>query len=479
MQARVWTSHQKKIFGCAATQKNNLAIRARAGTGKTTTLIEILTHLPNIGATLLCAFSSAVQEELRKYAPEKVHVKTLHALGLAICKKYLGSKVDLDKTRRIAYGLADSVRLRYVSRRLLRLTSLCKNMCKTTPAEILEVCRQYDIGSQYVVDEKLAELAAVVLQRSMQESDTIDYDDMLWFPSVMGMGFPKYDHVLVDEVQDLNEAQRRIVLGMAERGARTFIVGDDRQAIYIWRGARFNMFDTLVQDLRAEVLSLPTSFRCARQIVERSKEFVPDFEHAAAAEEGTVLEIQEWEMDPKPGDFILSRTNVALVQRCVALMSKDVPVAILGKSYGGELLELIKRSGAHCIEALQLYLRDLLRQEQRRLSASQPHVFAAVSDKIATLSAFCYFFDDLKVVEDRIHRLFSDVLPENVVTCSTIHRAKGLERDRVWLLIYTFNSKREKTVEEEQEELNLKYVGMTRARSELYLVDADDAPHVD
>jgi ATP-dependent exoDNAse (exonuclease V) beta subunit len=45
--------------------------------------------------------------------------------------------------------------------------------------------------------------------------------------------------------------------------------------------------------------------------------------------------------------------------------------------------------------------------------------------------------------------------------------------------MYTFNSKREKTEEEEQEELNLKYVGMTRARSELYLVDANDPPYVD
>jgi superfamily I DNA/RNA helicase len=356
-------------------------------------------------------------------------------------------------------------------------------MCKTTLVDILEVSHQFDIGSQYVSNEKLAELAFVVLQRSAQEVNTIDYDDMLWLPSMLGLEYPKYDNVLVDEIQDLNEAQRRIVMGMANRGARTFVVGDDRQAIYLWRGARFQMFDVFVRDLQAEVLSLPTSFRCARQIVSRSKEFVKDFEHAEGAEEGVVLEIQESDMDPKPGDFILSRTNAALVKVCVTLMGKDIPVAILGKSYGMELLELIKNSaansGAYSIETLQLYLKQLLQREQSRLSANQSDVFAAICDKIDTLRAFCYFFDDLEVVEDRIRRLFSDVLPEKAVTCSTIHRAKGLERNRVWFLTYTFSKKTEKTAEQEQEEANLKYVAMTRARSELYLVEADEAPYVD
>jgi superfamily I DNA/RNA helicase len=74
-----------------------------------------------------------------------------------------------------------------------------------------------------------------------------------------------------------------------------------------------------------------------------------------------------------------------------------------------------------------------------------------------------------------IERLFSDQKPENAVILSSTHKAKGLERDRVWLLQDTYlRSRRNRLGVWEgpsQEEKNLFYVAVTRAKSELVLVE--------
>jgi len=64
----------------------------------------------------------------------------------------------------------------------------------------------------------------------------------------------------------------------------------------------------------------------------------------------------------------------------------------------------------------------------------------------------------------RIETLFRDEDQTSVITCSTVHKAKGLERDRVWLLEGTFNP------HGGRQEKNIYYVAVTRAKKELYQV---------
>src|SRR5262249_28740637 len=91
---------------------------------------------------------------------------------------------------------------------------------------------------------------------------------------------------------------------------------------------------------------------------------------------------------------------------------------------------------------------------------------AAVKDKAACLRALIVAHDTVGTLTTAIDKLFSDTNPGTRIVLSSVHRSKGLEAERVWIyepgLMPSSN---------DQQELNLLYVALTRAKSELYFVD--------
>jgi len=93
-------------------------------------------------------------------------------------------------------------------------------------------------------------------------------------------GAPTYDLVVVDEAQDMTASQLQLAIQSCRKGGRIAIVGDDRQAIYSFRGADSKSLDRLKGILKAKELGLTTTYRCPKRVVEIASRYVPDFRAA-------------------------------------------------------------------------------------------------------------------------------------------------------------------------------------------------------
>lgn len=116
-------------------------------------------------------------------------------------------------------------------------------------------------------------------QESLQRGRLIDFDDMLVYtyelfterPDILAIWQKRYPFILVDEFQDINQIQYEIVKMMASPGNNLFVVGDDDQSIYRFRGATPKIMQSFVKDYPdAAQITLDVNYRCASDIVEKA-----------------------------------------------------------------------------------------------------------------------------------------------------------------------------------------------------------------
>jgi DNA helicase-2/ATP-dependent DNA helicase PcrA len=296
---------------------------------------------------------------------------------------------------------------------------------------------------------------------------------MIWLPVIHDAKVWQYDRVFIDETQDLNQAQIKLALKACKKGGRICAVGDNFQSIYGFTGADTAALDNVVKNLDAKVLPLSVTYRCAKAIVAIAQEFVPDLEAAPDAKEGTVSYIGEKEMlkQVQAGDFILSRTNAPLIGYCLRLIREGKRANIQGRDIGATLASFIKKSKAKTIPTLVKYTEAWREKEIARLLKKIPPADTqSVDDKADTILALAEGVPSIQALLTSIEELFSD--DDNTsskIVLSTTHKAKGLERDRVFLLRDTYmRSRRDQAVA--QEEKNLLYVAITRSREHLFMV---------
>jgi DNA helicase-2/ATP-dependent DNA helicase PcrA len=279
---------------------------------------------------------------------------------------------------------------------------------------------------------------------------------------------PQYDYVFVDEAQDLNKAQINMSLNSVTAKGRILTVGDTNQAIYGFRGADSAAIPNIISRLNSKILPLSITYRCAKAIVELAQTVVPELEASPTAEDGLVVSCDDTKMlqDVRPGDFILSRTNAPLMGYCLNLLKAGVRANIQGKDLGKNFIYMIKKSEADSVNGFLDWLDNWCGTEVARLTAKNRDS-SFITDKRDCFLALCEGTNDLNQVRNNIKALFHEDKDTNDrVILSTTHKAKGLERDRVFMLANTY--KKGKSVEES----NLYYVAVTRAKKSLYMVAA-------
>lgn len=459
-----WNPNQEAIFEAVANTEHNLVVQARAGTGKTTTLVEALTWRPAGLSTVAIAFNKAMQVELAGRVPPGVDTKTLHSVGFAACKNARPAiQVDNDKIYKIIKRLYPKAFNQLG--KIKRLVGLGKNTLETTHEGLWTLAERHNLDDdeEHPI-ELLVEQAQKVLVESDNDLTVMDFDDMIYLPASRGWSPRTADFVMVDEAQDLNVPQLILVDGMLRNGGRLLAVGDDRQAIYGWRGAGDGVLMTLVREFNAKLLPMPITYRCPKKVVAIAKTVVEDFTAPPDAIEGEVAHktIEQLLEEAAPGDFVLSRTNAPLMKLAIELLKLDRPATIAGKDIGKSLGQLITKSKTSSVAELSAWLENYLRAELIRLSERETELEESV-DRIEAVRALCEGLSKTSDVQDRITRIFSDSDAANRIVCSTVHRAKGLERDRVWLLEETFASGYKSRYTD-----NLYYVAVTRARKSLF-----------
>lgn len=329
----------------------------------------------------------------------------------------------------------------------------------------------------------LVRLSIATLQMASKNYAKISYDDMLYLPAKLGLAPRTYDYIFVDETQDLNAAQIDLLLKMRNPLARIIAVGDPRQAIYRWRGADSEALEKFQVGLKAKTLPLSITYRCSRRVVDHvrtaMKGRVNDLIPRSGAPDGAVHEATSHDFagpfGPKPGDFVLARSNKELMQAYKVLIKRRLPAVIAGKDLGKGLITMVE--GTHAQTVDELY-RSLARNfDEAEKAADDPEsreALAALADQIEAIKVLASehtrvfnLLQDLQEIFDEDESAILD--SRNQVVITTIHKAKGRERDQVWLMLDGFPRKKSGELLND-EEYNVYYVGATRARETLYLV---------
>ncbi len=468
---------QLAVFDFALTGTGHAVVEAVAGSGKTTTIIELVKCLSRLSKIGLVTFNAHIKDELALRAPKWVKVMTVHALGFAALIKAIpgmSKQPDEDKLFNIVkelLPLPDDAPLRGV---LCRLVSLAKN----TLIDVNNVAELEETAMRYNVDlngdaVRLLSLVPVALRLCLERVSTIDYDDMIWLPLVLNLPVEQFDWLLGDEVQDWNRAQITLLLKALRPTGRMIAVGDRHQSIYGFRGADVNAIPGLIETLQAKTLPLSICYRCAKSSIRLAQDIVPDIQAAPDAVEGLVDDVTYLTALPamKDGDLVLCRINAALVSCAYALIKRGVKATIRGRDIGKGLLDLIDKLGALSIADLIRKLDAYRAIEVERLTAkgNRESAIQALQDKCDTMLELTEGMADLTQLRNRISTIFDDKTKTGVIL-STVHRAKGDEAEVVWIIkpeLMPLNVTQEW---EQQQEQNIMYVAYTRSKHTLHFV---------
>jgi len=505
----------------------HLIVKARAGTGKTTTLVGALEVLwgrtprtakgdPIVpspqqravwdavalskGAKKVAfvAFNVSIKDELQRRVPPGCEAMTSHGLGNRALRSAFGNlRLDKGRVDTILEEMLEkdvwTLRRQHgpMVTAVKELVSMCKaNLKEGTPDELDELVAHYEIELDGT-KAQVYDLVPQVLDRCKEfgRDRAMDFDDMVWGPVALDLPMPKYDLLMVDEAQDLNRAQQALVRKAAKR---LVLCGDDRQAIYGFAGADSDSLPRMEAELGAtgqgcEVLPLTVTRRCGKRIVAEAAAIVPDFEAHESNGEGLVRR-SVWDGESKAcyrneardGDMLLCRVNAPLVQECFWFLKNGRKASIQGRNVGEGLIRLVRKvtddddttPATRLVELLGRWLDEETRKEQAKKNPDDDRLIN-LGDRHDCIVVFTEGAGTAGDVVRKIEEVFTDDKAKPGIRLSSIHRAKGLEARRVFLLEperATVPHPMAKTAWQVGQEFNLRYVAITRAIEELVYV---------
>lgn len=474
-----WVSRAAKAFEQVAAPEawvRALVVEARAGSGKTTTGVQMMKLLPRTLDILFCTFNNHVQQDIAKKAPAWVSVRTYHSLGYAACRAQWGNDVEIDedKVDRHLRQILDYDQFRTLYPVVRQLVGLVKaNLTGTTYDELAGLVDHHGIetnGDQDIIFEAVAK----VIVRCANETKLIDYDDMCWLPVYHNIPCHQYDFIFVDEAQDTNRCQIALALMSIKDTGIIVATGDRFQSLYGFRGADADAIPNLINELKADVLPLSITYRNPRVIVNLTNEKFPwvKLEAAEDAEEGILRDLgyEDALNEYKPGDMVLCRCNAPLVEPAFELIRRGIKAIIRGRDIGKNLVTLIDKMKARDLEEMLTKLYDYQQKEVTKLLASEKNNQAQLlKDKVETIIAIANGVASIAELKGKINAIFSDDV-EGVVF-SSVHKAKGLEAKNVFILNpELMPHPMAKKEWEKQQELNIEYVAITRTLHQLVYV---------
>lgn len=479
VRAVVYSELQLNLFGDAAIGKGNRIVIAVAGAGKTTSGVQMVKRVK--GSHIYLAFNKAIAKELESRG---VNGRTFHSLCFrAGLQARNATDVTMNKLQRLVDAKFSGDDVEMYGSFAMRLVGLARNSgvgCLVPDTEQV----WYDLADHHDLepDSELADMTrGVELARKLLEesnaSNMVDFDDMLYWAVKEGLTLPKFDNVFVDEAQDTNPIQRAILRKIMKPTSRLFAIGDPAQAIYGFRGADSNSMNMLRDEFDCKEMPLTVTYRCATSIVDYARTWVDHITAAPGAPVGTVEHLgTKWDASVfSVNDLVVCRTTAPVVSLAYKLLKARVPVKIQGREIGQGLKSLIKKMRTNDVDILISKLDVWATRETEKATAKkQEGKAAAINDKKDAILCLIEGMDeDLRTVDHLyaiIDKLFSDGV--NVVTLSTIHRAKGLEADTVfWLNSEQCPSKWAKQDWQVQQEHNLMYVAATRAKTRLVTIE--------
>jgi DNA helicase-2/ATP-dependent DNA helicase PcrA len=485
------STYQQAVFDWIDSGKGDGIVVAVAGSGKTTTLVQAAGRL-RITSSVFLAFNKHIADELgQRLKGTGMAARTFHSVGNAMLTRRIGQpQIDNRKYRNLVHEHFDGRQTlpKELKNEIMATTTKLVDLARVTLTNINDedALRDLCIHHNLIPFDEAVSAAPFVILKGIYRAEThheIDFTDMIYLPLEWGLQPRKLRWVFVDECQDLNAMQLKLAMGMRAEGGRMLFVGDEKQAIYGFSGADAQSFRRIKAVTGATELPLSICYRCPSSHLDLARAIVPQIEARPDAPVGEIIyEPKEEKLHEivQEGDLIISRMTAPLVTWCIKLIQKRVAARVRGRDIGRDLVSILEkieesRRGVFSYEDLPAYLKSYEVQQIDYLVKrdADDGQLQNVRDRVECLQVCYKSFDHAMSVQalgDAINGLFSD--DRTSVWMSTIHKAKGLENDRVIILKpddLPLVWEDQKPWQFEQE-LNLKYVALTRAKQTLIVM---------
>ncbi len=475
------------------TTQGDLAINAVAGSGKTTTLIGYAAEKPKDAKILYLAFNKSVKlEAMRKFSTEglkNVSVETAHSLAYRYIMR--GSDYRLKPQGYQTDEIADLLQLPsdgkhteyIIANHINKFLTYFFNSDKPTLQDLdyrdtlTEPLAKNFVNSFY----KHIDSGTKKILTQMEEGKIdITHDYYLKKFQLSNPELP-YDYILFDEGQDASAAMLDVFL---KQKAVKIIVGDTHQQIYRWRYAVNSLAKT-----DFNTLDLSTSFRFPQDIANLAvavlgwKNQLPGYKPVTITGSGTSTELVS--------KATIARSNLGLLLNAINFITENSEVRQL--YFEGNIHSYTYADeGASLYDVLNLYngrhdrIRNKLIRSMRDMGELEQYVKSTEDAQLAMMMEIVNEYgNQIPRIIQKLKNMHTgdEERGKAEMIFSTVHRAKGMEYDSVYLVNdFLSESKLERIIKESKdqpldigklnEEINLLYVAVTRAKHKIYIPEA-------
>lgn len=497
--------YQEKIFDFITEGDGNAVVSAKAGSGKTFTIVNAMKLIPKTKKAIFIAFNKSIADELNEKLKNNSNCMayTTHSLGFRMIRRNLGNDIIVDEYKYRTYlknnflnvtGLNDGEinieknQINEYTENILLLIDFSRLFLAHDDEAINNIVERYDVP--LIANE--VEVVKRCLEWGKNNITSIDYADMLWLPTALNLrplGM-LYDWVFLDEAQDSSIAAIALFKKCVKPNVGRWVcVGDEKQCINLFCGSNEDNFRQLCHSENTQVFDLPVSYRCGKKIIEFSQSIVKDILPKENAIDGEIKNGCKLSC-LKDGDMVLARSKAPLLKVYTKLIKKGINCYIKGLDIGANLINLL----------------DSIKGEELNINLRKDGVFIRLYDKLfetrdklvekrgldiddATLSSYIMEqYDTIKALEvlafncatkNELKARIMDIFKEDSkgVCLSTIHKSKGLEADNVYILCHSSMPSKNCHHEWERiQEKNLMYVAYTRAKKILGFISEKEVP---
>ena len=485
------------------------------GTGKTTTLLNLVEQFLRAGTDIkkigYFSFTRKAAYEAQSRAEEKFlidkddipYFRTLHSLAfrtLGIKKEQVMKTADYRE-----FGLKCGIPIKSAWHNdtdgVFNSDNEYLRIINRARVKEIDVLKEYDNCRHSIdIERDLLYLLDRELKKYKQEKGLVDYDDMLERFIKQDVS-PSFDVLFIDEAQDLSPLQWRMVRTLWKKADKTYIAGDDDQAIFRWAGADVDTFIALKDEVD-HIDTLNQSYRIpggpihelSQQIIRHvsnryDKDYVPRQEQGDLTRYSDVTQVDmshgEWLVLSSANHFLddikelcelqgwyysHKHRNSIKLDLLLAIQTWEkwrhgeqyLPVASIKNiySYLGENVTKGYRTG-----------KTMDENEEGGYSIEE----CSADHGLLTEAVWYKAFDGLDTdTENYIRNMLANsekITQQPRITLSTIHGAKGGEADNVLVLPDITKSALDHNDMDPDELHRLFYVAVTRAKNSLHILE--------
>lgn len=348
---------------------------AGAGSGKTKTLTHRIAHLIQSGvspyAILAVTFTNKAAKEMRERVAQLLqanhqsrdfmpYMGTFHSICVRILRRdgeAIGiprNFVIFDESDRQS-AIKQAMKQLMIDEKQFKASSI-SGMISGAKNELISP-EQYT-GTATLPAQKVAAQVFPLYERSLREAGALDFDDLIGrtvsmlsnHQELQQKWAQQFRYIMIDEYQDTNNAQYKLIKLLTNENQNLCVVGDDWQSIYSWRGADFRNILNFERDYpNATIIKLEENYRSTKNILDAAHAVIAKNEQRSnkklwtKAGAGSPVQIIQVQSDAHEGESIVNKikTNVAMKLR----LHNDFAVLYRTNAQSRSLEEMFLRYG--------------------------------------------------------------------------------------------------------------------------------------